>query len=423
MAFLSCAYFNTVYNAKNYFRQGKKSVIHDTLMIDSENFDKAIEKSTAIIVRYPDTRWIDDALHIMGASYYYKGDYQRSLEKLEFLTVNYPQSHFYYDAQYLLGLAYYKLKKYGPATVALKEAASSKEYKRKSMIALVYVYYGDSDYSNLYAVADTLIKGSLKYDEQRTVLGFVGMAQFREGRYAEALETSTRLLAITRDETERRQLKLRIAEIYLQIGEYDLCKNFLTGEVAPEFRDLLAALYIKTGNTQEAKEICHELTLSNQSDIAAKAYYELARIYESDDSTDLSVAYYDSVLIKSPTSTYGLEARKRSDVLKRIQSLVAEKDDTVRAQFLLAEIYFADLNDLPKALAGYQKVYNDYPSSKWAPKALYAHLWIASKIFQNDTLAVRLANDLISDYPRTEYALSAQQILEQVQNKENERGP
>jgi TolA-binding protein len=392
-------------------------------MIDSESFDKAIEKSTAIIVKYPDTRWIDDALYIMGASYYYKGDYQRSLEKLDFLAVNYPQSHFYYDAQYLMGLANYKLKKYGPATVALKEVASSRKYKSKSMIALVYVYYGDGDYSNLYAMADTLLKGSLKYDEQRTVLGFVGMAQFSEGRYAEALETSTRLLAITRDETERRQLKLRIAEIYLQIGEYDLCKNFLIGEVAPEFRDLLAALYIKTGNTQEAKEICHELTQSTQADIAAKAYYELARIYESDDSTDLAVAYYDSVLMKSPTSTYSLEARKKSDVLKRIQSLVVEKADTIRAQFLLAEIYFADLDDLPKALEGYQKVYHDYPSSKWAPKALYAHLWIANKILQNDTLTVRLANDLISDYPRTEYALSAQQILEQVQNKENERGP
>ena len=423
MVFLSCAYFNTVYNAKNYFRQGKKLLIHDTLMVDSENFDKAIEKSTAIIVRYPNTRWIDDALHIMGASYYYKGDYQRSMEKLDFLTVNYPQSHFYYDAQYLLGLANYKLKEYGPATVALKEAASSRDYRRKSMIALVYVYYGDGDYSSLYAVADTLMNGSLDYDERRAVLSFVGLAQFSEGRYAEALATSTRLLEITRDEAERRQLKLRIAEIYLQIGEYDLCRDFLVGEAAPEFRDLLAALYIKTGNTQEAEEICHELTLSNQSDIAAKAYYELARIYENDDSTNLSVAYYDSVLLKSPTSTYGLEARKRSDVLKRIQSLVAEKEDTVRAQFLLAEIYFADLDDLPKALEGYQKVYQNHPSSKWAPKALYAHLWIASKIFQSDTLTVRLANDLISDYPRTEYALSAQQILEQVQNKGIEREP
>jgi hypothetical protein len=65
----SCAYFNTVYNAKNYFREGRKLVKHDTLVTDSENFSKAIEKSTSIIVKYPGTRWIDDALFMMGASY------------------------------------------------------------------------------------------------------------------------------------------------------------------------------------------------------------------------------------------------------------------------------------------------------------------------------------------------------------------
>ena len=138
---LSCAYFNTVYNAKTYFHEGEKLVRHDTLSIDSDNFDKAIEKSTAIIVRYPDTRWIDDALFMMGASYYYKGDYSRAVEKLDFLVQNYPESGFYYEAQYLIGLANYKLEKYGSAVVALKEAMMSKKFKKKATIAMLYVYY------------------------------------------------------------------------------------------------------------------------------------------------------------------------------------------------------------------------------------------------------------------------------------------
>jgi len=407
----SCAYFNTVYNAKNYYRQGRKAVKHDTLMLDSENFDKAIEKATSIIVKYPDTRWIDDALFMMGASYYYKGDYSRSLEKLDFLIQNYPESVFYHETQYLIGLSNYKLKKYGSAIVALREALSSKRFRKKALLAMIYVYYGNVNYSGLYTIADTLMKHSLRYDEQRNILRFIGMAQFDEERFTEALETFTKLLAVTRDETERRNLKLRIAEVYLKIDEYELCKDFLVGEGDPEFRDLLGDLYLKIGNIPEAKEICHELTQNRLPDIAAEAYYELAQISEVEDSVDLAVVYYDSALVKSPNSEYGLKARKKSEVLKRIQTLISETEDTVRAEFLLAEIYFTDLDDLPRALEGYQKVYKDFPKSKWAPKALYAHFWITHKIYGDDTLTVKLARTLIDEYPRTEYAVSAQGIL------------
>jgi tetratricopeptide (TPR) repeat protein len=414
IVFFSCAYFNTVYNAKNYYRQGMKSVRHDTLMIDSENFDKAIEKATAIIVKYPDTRWIDDALFIMGASYYYKGDYSRSLEKLDFLLYNYPETGYYDEAQYLTGLANYRLKKYGSAIVALEQVMQSRKYRRRALIALVYIYYADGSYDRLYEIADTLLKGSLKYDERRTLLRFVGMAQFDEGKYTEALQTSKRLLEITRDEGDRRELKLRIAEIYLEIGEYDRCRDFVEGEVEPEFRDLLADLCMITGRTDDAKDIYMELTQHRQADISAEAYYELAKMYEESDSTELAVVHYDSALVKAPNSEYGLKARKRSDILKRIQTLTTDTEDEVRAQFLLAEIYFADLDDLPRALQGYERVYREYPSSKWAPKALYAHFWIARNVVEDDSLALRLARALISDYPRTEYAMSAKNMIEQT---------
>jgi TolA-binding protein len=411
-ALASCAYFNTVYNAKNYYRQGRRAVKHDTLILDSENFDKAIEKSTSIIVKYPDTRWVDDALFMMGASYYFKGDYSRSLEKLDFFIENYPGSAFYQEAQYLKGLANYKLKKYGSAIVALREVLQSKRFRKKSLLAMLYVYYGDANYSSMYAIADTLMKQSLRYAEQRNVLRFTGMAQFDEERYAEALETFKKLLEITRDENEKRSLKLRIAETYLKLDEYELCKNFLVGEGDPEFRDLLGDLYMKIGNIEGAKDICNELTQNRLPDIASEAYFELAQISEIEDSIDLAVVYYDSALIKSPNSEYGLKARRKSEVLKRIQTLTSETEDTVRAEFLLAEIYFTDLDDLPRALEGYQKVYRNFPKSKWAPKALYAHLWITDKVYGDDTLTAKLARDLIAAYPRTEYAMSAQRILE-----------
>lgn len=411
----SCAYFNTVYNAKNYYREGRKMVTHDTLVMNVQNFDKAIEKATSIIVKYPNTRWVDDALFIMGAAYYFKGDYARGLEKLDFLITNYPGSNFNAEARYLIGLANYKLKKYGAAVNALKDILAERKFRNKALLVMLYAYYGNEDLGALYEVADTLLGRSLGYDDRRAVLRVTGMAQYKEERYDEALDTFTRLLAITREASEQRDLKLRIAETYLQLGMHEQCETFLVGETDPQFRDLLVDLYVKTGKVDEAMEICQDLAHGPSTEIAAEAFYQMAQIYEARDSIDNAVAYYDSALARAPGSEYGRQAKQRSEILKRIQVLSAEPEDSVRAQFLLAEIYFTDLNDLPQAIRGYEKVYHDHPTSKWAPKAMYAHLWIANRVYGDTVLAQDLARDLIDKYPRTEYAAAAQRMMAEIE--------
>lgn len=412
LALLSgCAYFNTVYNAKNYYREGKKFVSHDTLKFDSEFFDKAIEKATLVIVKHPGCRWVDDVLFIMGASYYYKGDYKRALEKLDFFLLNYPESHFYDDGLYYKGLAYYKQQKLASSIITFRELMESKKYRKKSMIALGYIYFQDGNYASLTEITEQLLNESLSLSERREVYSLLTEAQFNQELYADALETYNNLLFITRIEEEKRTLKLKIAEIYLEIGEYELCREFLAGEDDLEFKNLLADLNVKIGEIEKAKEVYSEVAHSNMSDFASEAYYKLAELYENEDSVELAIAYYDSSTNRSLYSEYGGEAQKRADVLRRIVDLINEIENIDRAQFLLAEIYFVDLAEPEKAIEGYQKVYEDFPQSSWAPKALYAQFWITKKIIGEDSVAYLLAQELLKKYPQTEYAMSTQKIL------------
>ena len=408
-----CAYFNTLYNAKSYYRQGKKLVIHDTLRVDSEFFDKTIEKSTVVLVKYPGSRWADDALFIMGASYYYKGDYSRSLEKLDFLAQNYPASHFYDDALYYRGLAYYKQDKLGGAVLALKEAMESKQFQKKSMIALCYVYNKDKNYVALTEAAKNLLARRLDLREKRDVLRLLGAAQFNQKSYAEALTTFNQLLAVTRINEDRRELKLQIAKIYLEMCEYGSCQDFLAGEDDAEFRTLLADLHVRMGNLDKAKELYHEVAQNGSPDFASQSYFKLAKLYEDGDSAELAIAYYDSSTGKSSMGEYGVIAKKRADILKRILNLTKETENVEHARFLLAETYYVDLNEPKKAITEYQMVYQNFPTSPWAPKALYAQFWITKNVFKNDSLANQLAQELLSKYPSTEYALSAKNILAQ----------
>jgi tetratricopeptide (TPR) repeat protein len=417
---ISCAYFNTFYNAQHYFREAKKMVTSDTLKFDSENFDKTIEKTTSVIVKYPHSKYVDDALFMMGVSYYYKGDYARALEKLDYILYNYSDSKYCDDALYYRGLAYFKEQKYGQAVIDLKEARQFKSFRSRAGLILCQAYFATKDYTDLTAVAQQMIKEHLSKEERRWILTILGDAQFQQEMYNEALETYSELLSLTSLQNDKQVLKLRIAEIYLAMGEYEKCRDFLEGEYDPEFRNIFAELTATLGDTLRAKEIYLEVAVSGFSDIAAQAFFQLAELYRAQDSLDMAIAHYDSALYRSAISEYGARAKKMAEVLRRINLLSGQTEKLDRAQFMRAEIFYIDFNEPERASQEYQKVYDDFPASEWAPKALYARFWINHMVTKNDSVARECAQLLTQAYPRTEYALSARSIMGLDRLPENE---
>lgn len=420
--FCSCAYFNTFYNAQYYFREARKRITNDTLKVDAEEFSKTIEKTTSIIVKYPHSRYVDNALYMMGVSYYYKGDYPRALEKLDYVLYNYTDSKYYEDALYYRGLAYYKQQKYGKAVIDLKEAQQFKKYRTRAMLILCYTYYAMENYEDLTVVATQMIKQNLSKEERRWILSILGDAQFQQKQYDETLETYNRLLTLTTMMTDKRSLKLKIAETYLEMNEYEKCRDFLEGEYEPEFRNLFADLNAELGDTIKAKEVYIEVAASGFSEIAAQAFCKLAELYRAQDSLDMAIAYYDSSVSRASISEYGLRAKKMADVLRRIKLLLEQTEHLDKAQFMLAETYYVDFDDPLRASKEYQSVYILYPESEWAPKALYARFWIHNTTIKNDSIASSCATLLSRDYPQSEYTLSAAQILgwNQLENENEE---
>src|SRR5699024_4948739 len=92
------AYYNTFYNAKKSYKQGLKKVQNQPEAINAEqfislysaaanagkaDFEKAIGNAAQILHRFPDSKWLDDALFLIGKSYYFLNDYYSALEKFE----------------------------------------------------------------------------------------------------------------------------------------------------------------------------------------------------------------------------------------------------------------------------------------------------------------------------------------------------
>ncbi len=92
-----CAYFNTFYNATNYFQQGVNT-LEGTNTRESgrvplqanDAFASAIEKSQKVIEEYPDSRYVDDAFFIIGRSHFYRQEYGLAERNLRQLLNEYP---------------------------------------------------------------------------------------------------------------------------------------------------------------------------------------------------------------------------------------------------------------------------------------------------------------------------------------------
>lgn len=407
----SCAYFNTFYNAQNYYNQGLKLVTSDTLKTDSEFFDKTIEKCASVIVKYPESRYVDDALFMMGASYYYKGDYTRALEKLEFLTTNFPGSKFYDDAMYYIGLAYYKLEKINKSIIALKEAGRFKYFRKRANVMLCYAYYRDNNYQELINTANVLLKEKLNRKEKMMMLNILSEAECALKDYEAALKTLNNLALLAQNTEEKKKIKLKMADIYLEMEQFEKCKNFLENEYDPEFRLILANLNARNNNIEEAKQIYQEVKASNSQKHSLLALYELAQIAEKEDSLELAIVYYDTLSIKA-TGELLTKAKIRVEILKKVVELLNKTEELDKVQFALGELYFVELKDIPRAVAHYENVYKDYPKSELSPKAIYANFWINKMILKQDSVAQYLAEKLIKDYSNTEYANSVLKLIE-----------
>lgn len=92
------AYYNTFYNARESFDDGLKKVSEQPRLLDPSEpvrvhpapvaaagpeFEQATEKGQQVVQRFPESKWMDDALLLVGQSFYYRQEYYSALQKFE----------------------------------------------------------------------------------------------------------------------------------------------------------------------------------------------------------------------------------------------------------------------------------------------------------------------------------------------------
>ncbi|MBD3298924.1 MAG: tetratricopeptide repeat protein [candidate division Zixibacteria bacterium] len=101
-----CVYFNTFYHAKQYYGQGEKmrkqARGQSAIGPGKTHYLDAIEKANKVVEEHPDSKYHDDALFMIGMSYFHIQNFTKSEAAFRELLVTHPESKFIEEARLYL---------------------------------------------------------------------------------------------------------------------------------------------------------------------------------------------------------------------------------------------------------------------------------------------------------------------------------
>lgn len=423
-----CAYFNTFYLAKKYYKEGQKaqerSVLESVAPEASSKFEMSIRQSQKVLNDYGKSKWADDALFLQGAATYGKGDYVVAIRRLEDFQERFPKSPFYPEARLILGMAHLKRRDYQEADSIF--AMCDRDYPKLDRREELYFYAGESkaaqrEYGSALTWYARAVDAAKSRRERADYLRRTGDALLASSRPDSAIDVFAEALRSEERSKYRLDLTLRRAEALRDLKRYDDALLLLTqwrpnaiaekreGELMLRLHDVQARL----GKTQEAITGYRRLIeTAPNTPVAADAQFRIGYLYESAlNDYDGAAKEYEK-LKAGPPSEFQTQASRRSQGLTALkkyrQSLGADTTQAkARSEFLLAELYYFQLERPDSALLQYSSVEARYPQSVYAPKSAYARLWITA-LDRSDTLAVRAMTDsMATRYRGTRFAESA----------------
>ena len=108
----SCAYFNTFFYAKKHFNTAQKLDRAEQEKTQNpkarnarstDGYNKSIEQCRKVMRDYPDSRWADNANLLMARAYFFKQDYINARSELHKFSGRFPESNLMPDMFYWLG--------------------------------------------------------------------------------------------------------------------------------------------------------------------------------------------------------------------------------------------------------------------------------------------------------------------------------
>ncbi|MCH8123185.1 MAG: tetratricopeptide repeat protein [Bacteroidetes bacterium] len=193
------AYYNTFYNARKAYDKGYQAIEHKDEPVDRDRylplfarpsgntanreFENAVVKSADILREHENSKWVDDALLLIGKSYFYQENFVGALQK--FREVIDRHSDLEEEARFWFARTLIISRSYDEALAFLQESLAQEDVREKWIasyrLALGELYVQRSDWES---AADALSTGLDEAKEKE----LAARAQFLLGQVYETMD-------------------------------------------------------------------------------------------------------------------------------------------------------------------------------------------------------------------------------------------
>lgn len=417
---LGCVYYNTLYNAKECYERAIKSTPPNKDLLE-----KSIVKCAKIVEYYPNSKYVPDALFLMGKSFLAREEHGDAIRTFEKLITHYPRHKLAETSRLELGRTYLKRGDHIEARTILNKVNENREEATK---LIMESYLIDNEYKNAIEVGNKFIAHFPKSNSRLEVLTMMGNSYDSLGVYDSAVTYYEEALKVS---SRRFHLVLSIGNILIVLGRYEEALQKLTTlkglvkSIEEEKLELvIASCYRAKGAPSEALKILEPLEKS------ADAKYMMGLIYEEDFSDlDKAREYYEEARKLGGTSRTGTQALirasrigKLTEYREKIQDST-QVEDLAKTQFLLAELYWVEFNRVDEAIQEYEKVIQNFPQSEDASKAAYAIAWLIETVKKDTTKAISAYERVERDFPDTQYGERSRESLSRLRTTAGDENP
>lgn len=300
-------------------------------------YEDAIKKASKVLKFHPESKYVDDALWLIGKSYFNMNDYILADRKFQELVINHPESKYADDSYFYSGLCQIELGNEELAGKAFSKVESL--FPESHYIDDIYFAKGkiDKNENNCTAAIDQFnlyIEKFPKGDSAAKALFLIGQCKEEMKDYYAAYRT----YSLVKDHGPDRDLYFDAALASavailktdsLQIGMKildDLARNERYFDYSSRIRLKIAEGYYLQGEIEKAIEEYNNVTTqSPRTNEAAEAYYHLGLIYQND-LFDIAKAKeaFTKAQSESNTSEYKNLALSKSAQIAKLESYQME---------------------------------------------------------------------------------------------------
>ena len=339
--FQSCVYFNIFYNAKRHYRNAEKDNANKTTgPLQPQNYNKAIDTAAKIPELYPESKYVDDALLLMGKCYYKIGNFPKAERKFDEILANYPDSPLKGEAILYKGKCLIANRSFDQAYEVLNQLSAGKTEKeialdsRFSIGELLYLQEKHLQAADVYL---KIIDEYHKKDVRIRAYLKAAECYYKSNKYEEAAEyylkgANYRGLSLQErfDALYQRTICLRNMED-LDTAEKELrqiLKNQKYYAYYPKAKALLAEVLYSMGRNEEAVKLLLEVILFKpKSEESAQSHYLLGEINQRINA-DYKKAeeYWGKVKMEKADSPYADSAAAALKILETWRGITGNID-------------------------------------------------------------------------------------------------